>query len=126
MTRAVALFFYCLIYAILNVSGAAIIKWKLEDKALSNFENWLGFLFQIPVLLAFMVIFLSALVMFKALSTSNFTLVIPIASDINFFLTIFVGVLIFKDSISYETILGMAFIIIGITILSLNSSPYGK
>ena len=34
---------YCSLYALLNVSGAAIIKWNLKGRVLSSFNEWINF-----------------------------------------------------------------------------------
>ncbi len=92
MIKAVA---YCLLYAILNVSGAAMIKWKLKGKSLNDFSQWFNFLLDMQVIGAFALIFVSALVIFKALSSANFTFVIPVSAGINFVLTV-IAVIIFS------------------------------
>ena len=91
---------FCFLYALLNVSGAAIIKWKLKGKVLNSFNDWIQFLLNVQVIGAFVIIFASALVMFKALSTANFTFVIPVSAGINFILTIIAGYYIFKDQLN--------------------------
>src|SRR5688572_22792880 len=97
MTKAVL---FCLLYAMLNVAGAAIIKFRLKGKVLTSMNEWISFLFTPQVIGAFVLIFVSALVMFKALSAANFTFVIPISAGINFILTIVVGYFLFKDNLN--------------------------
>src|SRR5688500_5752306 len=118
MTKAIL---YCSLYALLNVSGAAIIKWKLKGRVLNAFSDWLQFLLNIQVIAAFVIIFMSALVMFKALSAANFTFVIPVSAGINFILTIIAGYYIFKDQLSLASFIGFALIISGIILLSINN-----
>ena len=115
---------YCFLYALLNVSGAAIIKWNLKGRVLNAFSDWLQFLLNIQVIGAFVVIFASALVMFKALSAANFTFVIPVSAGINFILTIIAGYYIFKDQLSMASFIGFALIISGIILLSINSAHH--
>jgi multidrug transporter EmrE-like cation transporter len=115
---------YCFLYALLNVSGAAIIKWNLKGKVLNAFSDWLQFLLSIQVIGAFVVIFASALVMFKALSAANFTFVIPVSAGINFILTIVAGYYIFKDQLSLASFIGFALIISGIILLSINNAHH--
>jgi multidrug transporter EmrE-like cation transporter len=115
---------YCFLYALLNVSGAAIIKWNLKGKVLNAFSDWLQFLLSIQVIGAFVVIFVSALVMFKALSAANFTFVIPVSAGINFILTIVAGYYIFKDQLSLASFIGFALIISGIILLSINNAHH--
>jgi multidrug transporter EmrE-like cation transporter len=115
---------YCFLYALLNVSGAAIIKWNLKGRVLNAFSDWLQFLLSIQVIGAFVVIFVSALVMFKALSAANFTFVIPVSAGINFILTIIAGYYIFKDQLSLASFIGFALIISGIILLSINNAHH--
>jgi len=117
---------FCFLYALLNVSGAAIIKWKLKGRALSSFNDWFQFLLNVQVIGAFVIIFVSALVMFKALSTANFTFVIPVSAGINFILTIFAGYYIFKDQLNMASFIGFTLIISGIILLSLNNANHAQ
>jgi multidrug transporter EmrE-like cation transporter len=112
---------FCFIYAVLNVSGAAIIKWNLKGKVLNDFGNWVNFLLNIQVIGAFSLIFISALVMFKALSSADFTFVIPVSAGINFVLTIITGFFIFKDKINIISYIGFTLILSGIILLSINN-----
>lgn len=116
--------FFCFIYALLNVSGAAMIKWKLKGKTLSTFGDWITLLLDIQVIAAFVLIFVSALVMFKALSTANFTFVIPVSAGINFILTIIAGYFIFKDNMNVVSFVGFGLIVSGIILLSVNNSQH--
>jgi multidrug transporter EmrE-like cation transporter len=112
---------YCLLYSILNVSGAAIIKLKLKGLDLEGVKDWIGFLMNLQVIIAFILIFSSALVMFKALSSASFSFTIPIATGINFVLTILAGYFIFKDQLNLLSLFGFSLILSGIIILSLNN-----
>lgn len=117
---------FCLLYAILNVTGAALIKWKLKGRVLSAVNDWLKLLFEPQVIAAFALIFLSMLVIFKALSLANFTFVIPVSAGINFVLTVVAGYFIFKDSLNYISFIGFALIISGILLLSLNNTQHAQ
>ena len=121
MTKAVL---YCALYALLNVSGAAIIKWNLKGKALTTLNQWVNLLLNVQVICAFALIFVSMLVIFKALSTANFTFVIPVSAGINFIFTIIAGYYIFKDQLSLASFAGFALIISGILLLSINSTQH--
>ena len=121
MTKAV---FYCALYAFLNVSGAAIIKYNLKGKVLTNFNQWLNILLNIQVIGAFALIFVSMLVIFKALSSANFTFVIPVSAGINFILTIIAGYYIFRDQLNLASFIGFTLIISGILLLSINSTQH--
>lgn len=115
---------YVLLYAAFNVSGAALIKWQLRGKSLTSLNEWQNFLLNPPFMVAFMLIIFSALALFKALSTNNFSLIIPIANGVNFLLTIGVGYYLFQDKLSLSSFLGYILIISGIIILSINSQSH--
>ena len=69
-------------------------------------------------------IILSALSLFKALSTNNFSLIIPIANGINFILTVMLGYYLFQDKLSFMSFVGFVLIIGGIVVLSLNTQVH--
>ncbi|HEY8734023.1 MAG TPA: hypothetical protein VIL90_05615 [Puia sp.] len=117
---------YCLFYAILNVSGAAIIKWNLKGRTLNDFSQWINFLLNFQIIGAFSLVFVSALVMFKALSTADFTFVIPVSAGINFVLTIIAGYYIFKDKINIVSYIGFTLILSGIILLSINNVRHAQ
>ena len=121
MIKAVML---CVLYAFLNVSGAALIKWKLKGRTLAAVNDWLRLLFESQVIAAFALIFLSMLVIFKALSLANFSFVIPVSAGVNFLLTVIAGYFIFKDQLNYVSFIGFALIISGILLLSVNNSQH--
>lgn len=115
---------YILLYATLNVSGAAWIKWQLRGKSLSTVNEWLDLLLNIRFVLAFLLIVFSALALFKALSINNFSLIIPLATGVNFILTIAFGSYFFQDKLSYLSFIGFILIIAGILILSLKNQVH--
>jgi multidrug transporter EmrE-like cation transporter len=116
---------FCFLYALLNVSGAAIIKYNLKGRTLVVLSDWIKFLFQAQIIMAFVIIFLSALVLFKALSSGSFTFIIPVAVGINFILTVATGYFLFRDQLTIASYFGLLMIIGGIIILSLNNSNHG-
>ena len=118
MIKAILL---CFLYAVLNVSGAAIIKLQLKGGVLNELKQWLRFLISFQVILAFILIFASALALFKALSSESFSFILPISVGINFTLTIIAGYVIFKDQLNYLSFIGFGLIISGIIVLSLNN-----
>ena len=115
---------YCALYALLNVSGVGIIKYNLKDRKLAKFDEWLSVLLNVQVIGAFVLIFLSMLVIFKALASANFTFVVPVSTGINFILTVIAGVYIFKDQLNLMSFVGFTLIISGILLLSLNSTQH--
>ena len=121
MTRTIL---YILLYAAFNVTGAALIKWQLKGRSLETIGEWLKLILNIPFVMAFLLIILSALAFFKALSTNSFSLIIPIATGINFILTIGVGYYLFHDKLSTLSFVGFILIIGGIILLSLNTQTH--
>ncbi|ANE49253.1 hypothetical protein [Flavisolibacter tropicus] len=115
---------YISLYAILNVSGSAIIKWQLKGRVLQGLNDWIQFLWNPSFMAAFVMILASALVLFKALSFNNFSLIIPVATGLNFLLTVLVGYFLFQDKLSYLSFIGFLFIISGVIILSLNNQRH--
>lgn len=112
--------FYLVLYALFNVSGAALIKLQLRGKSLVTLSDWIS-LINLPFVIAFGLIMVSALTLFKALSINNFSFVIPIATGINFMLTVLVGYYLFHDKISLLGLAGYLLIIGGILLLSLTN-----
>jgi len=112
---------FCFLYALLNVSGAAIIKWRLKGRVLNDFRQWMDLLLDVKVISAFALIFISALVFFKALSSAGFTFIVPIATGINFALTVVAGYFVFRDQLNLTSFAGFTLIITGIILLSLNN-----
>ncbi|WP_018479257.1 hypothetical protein [Pontibacter roseus] len=115
---------YILLYAAFNVSGAALIKWQLKGKSLETLGEWLRLVLNLPFIAAFLLIVFSALAFFKALSTNSFSLIIPIATGINFILTIGVGYYLFQDRLSMLSFIGFILIITGIIVLSINNQAH--
>ena len=111
--------FYSIIYAFLNVAGASTIKYSIQDFQLNSPRDYINLLLMPKVLLGLSVIFLSALVMFKALSLGKFSLVGPVATGINFLFTILVGLLFFKEKLSIQMYVGLLMILGGISLMSI-------
>lgn len=115
-----ALTLYASAYALLNVMGAALVKSEIA-RGLHRFNgigDYLHFFFQWRTLSGLFLVFLSALVLFKALSLFEFTKVIPVSIGINFVLTAFVGYLFLQESLSFTKILGIMVILAGTVILT--------
>jgi multidrug transporter EmrE-like cation transporter len=81
-------------------------------------------LLNIPFIAAFLLIVASALALFKALSTNSFSFIIPVATGINFLLTVAAGYFLFQDRLSFFSFLGFTLIIGGVIILSLNNQVH--
>jgi len=91
---------------------------------LAIWQDWRDLMLNVPFIIAGSLIVLSALALFKALSSNQFSFVIPIATGINFVLTILVGYYLFHDKLSIASYIGFLFIIAGILILSLTNPAH--
>lgn len=109
---------YCLTYAVCNVSGAALIKSELKNVQLKGAMEYVLFLFRAKVFMGFAVVFLSSLVLIKALSLAKISLVNPIATGINFCLTLFFGYFLFQEKLTLTHYIGMILILTGIVLIA--------
>ena len=110
---------YSLLYAIFNVTGAAIIKSKLLVSGISDFKEFLVFFLDFKIIIAMIFIFISMFFSIKALSLDKFSMVIPILTGVNFVVTIAVGYFFFKDYLVLTGYIGILLIILGIYLLGL-------
>src|SRR6476620_1968520 len=111
--------FYILLSSCFSASGTAFIKGQLKNKNLDSLNEWSDFLFNMPFVIGSTLVVFSAVTLFKALSTNNFSLVIPIATGVNFVFTIVIGYYFFHDKLSIASFIGFILILSGILILSL-------
>jgi len=109
----------CLLYAVLNVSGVSIIKSEISTHNLVSWRDYLTFLFNYKVITAFLIIFVSAVVIIKALSLERFSYVVPIAHGMNFSITVLVGYILFGDRLSIGSYVGLILVIAGILIMGI-------
>jgi multidrug transporter EmrE-like cation transporter len=109
---------YSILYAALNVSGAALIKSELKSATLNGAKEYLGFLFRFKVITGFAVVFISSLVLIKALSIAKISLVNPVATGVNFMFTLIMGYFVFSERIGISHYFGLALILAGIVIIS--------
>ncbi len=107
------------LYAALNVSGAALIKLELKTAQLTSWLSYVQFLFRWRVMAGFAVVFISAIVLIKALSMAKISLVNPIATGINFVFTLAVGYFLFQERITWMHYAGLMLILSGILLISM-------
>lgn len=119
MTNFLQVVLLCCLYAVLNVLGASIIKKELQYCSLEKVEDYFYFLLRLKVILAFFIILLSALTIFKALSLTKFSIVTPIATSVNFVLTVSVGYFYFHDNLTWKHFVGLILILAGVTLIGL-------
>lgn len=111
---------YSVLYAALNVSGAALVKSELQTFKLVAMKDYLMVLFRLKVMAGFAIILISALVLFKALSLAKFSLVNPMAAGVNFVFTLAMGYFVFNDRLTVYHFIGLALILAGIIIISMS------
>jgi uncharacterized membrane protein len=112
------------LYATLSVVGASLIKltlnsWGEEQRGLASVKDYFAFLFEPKVFFGMGIIFVSALVLFKALSLSDFSYVIPVSAAVNFILTASVAAVFFGEKLAWNNIVGIALIIAGVFVINL-------
>jgi multidrug transporter EmrE-like cation transporter len=108
----------CALYACMNVAGAALIKRQIARQTLDDAKDFIRLLMAPTVIVGFVFVFVSALVVFKALSMGRLNFVIPVANGINFVLTFAVGLFLFGERIRLVSVCGMALILGGIVLMS--------
>ncbi len=121
--RTNLVFIFCSLYALLNASAALIIKNKLLTHRINQVHDFILFLIDPVIAVAFVLIIASMYFSMKALSISDFSFVIPISTSINFILTVIIGIAFFKDNLALGSYIGLVFIIIGISLLA---KSYGR
>lgn len=112
---------YTLLYAACNVCGATLIKLQLKQVKLAIWQEWIGFMLNLQFIVGASFIVFSALALFKALSGSPFSFVIPLATGMNFLLTVAVGYFLFNDRLSFASYIGFVLIMAGVVLISLNN-----
>ena len=110
-------FLVCGLYAIFNSSAALIIKHKLLTYKVTNPYEFVIFLMDMKIVLAFILIIISMFFAIRALSLSQISVVIPLSTSINFIVTVIMGILFFKDTLTMQSYIGLACILIGMTVL---------
>ena len=106
---------YSFAYALFNVAGAALIKSQIQTgkPSFNGIGDYLIFLLKAKTLLGLGLVFLAALILFKALSLYEFTRVIPLSIGINFILTAALGHFWFHESLPLMKLSGMGLILAG-------------
>lgn len=118
MNHFVQIILFSTLYALFNSLGAGMIKNELKTSVLVSVSDYVYFLFKIKVIVSFTIILFSALMMFKALSLGKFSIISPIATGINFFVTILLGYFFFKDNLTIFHLMGLFLIFMGIFVIS--------
>lgn len=112
--------FFSILYALCNVAGAVIIKFKLQSVQIINIKDFISFILDPKILLAMLFIFISMFFSMKALSIAKFSSAIPMMTGINFIFTLSVGYFLFKDTLAISGYIGVILIITGIYLLGIS------
>ena len=110
---------YSVLYAAINVSGAALIKSDIKNSTLNSVADYILFLLRWRVIAGFALVFLSAIILIKALSIAKISIVNPMATGVNFGFTLIAGYFVFNERIGMAHYLGLALILSGILIISI-------
>jgi uncharacterized membrane protein len=121
MNKFVFEMFLCVLYASLNVAGASTIKAALAGRTLNSAMDFVYFLLYWKTILGLSFVFLSALVVFKALSIAKMTYILPISTGINFLMIFAIGVLVFQEKQSWQSYIGATLVLAGILLMSIKS-----
>lgn len=108
--------FSCL-YALCNVTGAAVIKSQLLVSKVVTVKDFFVFFLDIKIMLGMLCILVSMYFSIRALALGNFSSVVPVLTGVNFLITIVIGYFFFKENITLVGYVGVLFIIIGIYLL---------
>jgi uncharacterized membrane protein len=111
-----------LLYALLNATGASMIKHNLIGQSLNSIQDYVRILLNFKIISGFWIIFLSVLAMFKLLTISKLSFAVPVSTAMNFGITILYSLFLFNEKPNWSTFFGATLIIAGIIIYSLNKS----
>lgn len=117
--------FLILSSAVTNAAGSSVMKYAYGGDSNMVVSGWVGTFFKILlnpwIIIGFGMFGISFFFMAAALSRTDLTLAYPMMSGIVYIILLFIGLLVFKENITVLRIMGMSFILIGITLLTLNS-----
>jgi multidrug transporter EmrE-like cation transporter len=101
------------------VSGAALIKMQLQQTTLVNFQDYVSFMIKPRVIAGFAVVFLSSMILIKALSLSKISLINSMSTGMNYSLTLLMGYFLFHDRLTLTHYMGIVLILVGVFVIAL-------
>ena len=117
--------FLILSSAVTNAMGSTIMKHAYGGDSSMVSSGWIGAFMRILltpwIVLGLGLFGISFFFMAAALSRTDLTLAYPLMSGIVYLIILFVGLFIFKENITTFRVAGMAFILLGITLLTIKS-----
>lgn len=117
--------FLILSSAVTNAVGSSVMKYAYGGDSNMVVSGWIGTFLKILlnpwIIIGFGMFGISFFFMAAALSRTDLTLAYPMMSGIVYIILLFIGLLVFKENITVLRITGMSFILIGITLLTINS-----
>jgi len=108
----------CFLSTCFQIAGTSLIKFVLNQAPIVTLRDYIPFLMEVKVILAFAFVFVAALIMSKALSIGSLSLVTPVFTAINFVFTVIAGKLLFNDPMSMTKVSGLLIIIIGVILVA--------
>ncbi|MFA7628879.1 MAG: SMR family transporter [Candidatus Dojkabacteria bacterium] len=117
--------FLILSSAVTNALGSTVMKYAYGGDETLVISGWIGTFFKIllnPWIIIGLGMFgISFFFMAAALSRTDLTLAYPMMSGIVYIILLFIGLFVFKESVTLFRIMGMSFILIGITLLTIKN-----
>lgn len=117
--------FLILSSAVTNALGSTIMKFAYGGEDGLVISGWLDTFLKILlnpwIILGLGMFGVSFFFMAAALSRTDLTLAYPIMSAVVYIILLITGIFIFKENITFLRILGMSFILIGITLLTIKN-----
>jgi drug/metabolite transporter (DMT)-like permease len=109
---------FCFIQAILNIAGIAMVREGIKGFKFTTIKFSIFELFNLKIILGVILIGLGFIFTLLILNTQKLSYYQPLSSGITFIVTLAVSLFFLKESISFISILGIFFIVLGCMILS--------
>jgi multidrug transporter EmrE-like cation transporter len=119
--RGATIVLLCLVSGCFQVVGTTVVKSVLKDQPVATLGDYVGLLTNYKVLLAMSCLFAAAMVIFKALSIGQLSVVTPVFTGINFVFTVAAGRYLFSESLGFPRISGLLLILTGVVVVALTS-----
>jgi len=110
--------FLCTLSCCFQIAGTSLIKYVLNENPIHSAKDYVPFLLQPKVILALTFVFFAALIMFKALSFGDLSLVTPIFTTINFIFNVIAGRYLFDEPMNFTKISGLVIIVVGVFLVA--------
>lgn len=108
-----------LLYAVLNSAAAAFFRKSMDELKFEfgGLKGNLEFFLSFRTILGFLLLLLALLVFLKGLSTSRYSVFVPISISLNIVINQWIGNFFFNEPFSKSNLFGIAFIIFGLFLM---------